>query len=73
VDVTNNWDKKVASIKAYESQLKNLSSKGSVSLLERVDAVGRYFGQCIGAKYGEPFVGSEPLCVSALGLLGDLS
>ncbi len=72
IDVTDCWEKKIAAIEAYESQLKNVSSAEPVSFLGRVETVGRYFGQCIGAKYGEPFVCAEPLGFRRLELLADL-
>ncbi|KPL19107.1 MAG: hypothetical protein AMJ75_12715, partial [Phycisphaerae bacterium SM1_79] len=72
IDVTDYWEKKISAIEAYASQLKNVSSAEPVSFLERVEAIGRYFGQCIGAKYGEPFVGVEPLGFRRLELLADL-
>lgn len=72
VDVTDQWDRKIKAIREYESQLKNVSFSLSASLLERAEIVGRYFGQCIGSKYGEPFTCSEPIGVSSLRLLIDL-
>jgi bacillithiol biosynthesis deacetylase BshB1 len=71
VDVTDQWDSKIEAVSAYESQLRNSSYSSSASLLERVEVIGRYFGQCIGSKYGEPFTGSEPIGVKTLQLLID--
>jgi bacillithiol biosynthesis deacetylase BshB1 len=72
IDVTDHWDKKVKAIQAYQSQIRNTSSSNPVSLLEKVEVVCRYFGQCVGGKYGEPFVSYEPLRVKKLELLADL-
>lgn len=72
VDVTGQWDRKIEAIRAYESQLRNVSSVLSASLIENVEIVGRYFGQCIGSRYGEPFVGSEPIGIGTLRLLTEL-
>lgn len=69
VDVTDQWDKKVRAIQAYQSQIENTSPANAVSLLERVEVTCRYFGQCIGSKYGEPFVSSEPVAVRELEFL----
>lgn len=71
LDVTNQWDKKIKSIQAYQSQIRNISSN-PISLLEKVEVTCRYFGQCIGSKYAEPFFSYEPLCVKNLDLLADL-
>ncbi len=69
VDVTDQWDRKIKAVNAYDSQLQSVSSYHSASLLERVEVVGRYFGQCIRCIYGEPFVGCEPIGVETLRLL----
>jgi bacillithiol biosynthesis deacetylase BshB1 len=71
IDVTDQWDKKVRAIQAYQSQVKYISSANSVSLLEKIEVVCRYFGQCIGVKYGESFVSYEPISVKKLELLAD--
>ena len=72
IDVTDVWDKKIRAIQAYQSQIKNISSIDNISLLEKVEVTCRYFGQCIGSKYGEPFVSYEPISVRKLELLADL-
>jgi len=69
VDVTSEWDKKVKAIQVYQSQIENTSPANPVSLLERIEVMCRYFGQCIGSKYGEPFVSSEPVAVRELKFL----
>ena len=61
VDITAHFDKKMASVKAYESQFYNpdsdepetmISSKG---FLEFIEARAIEFGRIIGAKYAEGF------------------
>jgi len=71
VDVTAYWDKKINAIKAYRSQLKNISMPNHIPFLEKTEIVGRYFGQCSENKYGEPFVGCQPLSIKNLELLID--
>ncbi|MCK4794719.1 MAG: bacillithiol biosynthesis deacetylase BshB1 [Desulfobacteraceae bacterium] len=71
VDITDIWDKKIKAIQAYQSQIKNISSANPVSLLEKVEVSCRYFGQCVGCKYGEPFVSYESIRVKKLELLAD--
>ena len=72
VDVTDFWDKKIKAVQAYQSQIKSISSTKSASLLEEVEVVCRYFGQCAGIKYGEPFVSYEPIRVKKIEFLVDL-
>jgi bacillithiol biosynthesis deacetylase BshB1 len=72
VDITDVWNKKIEAIKAYQSQLKSVSEEDSPSLLDKVEITCRYFGQCVGSKYGEPFVSNEPIGVKKLELLADL-
>jgi bacillithiol biosynthesis deacetylase BshB1 len=72
VDITDLWDKKIRALQVYQSQIKNISSANPVSLLEKVEVACRYYGQCIGSRYGEPFVSNEPLCVKKLDFLSDL-
>lgn len=71
VDITDFWDKKIKAIQAYESQIKNILSVNSVSLLEKVEVICRYFGQCVGSKYGEPFISYEPIRVKKIEFLAD--
>ncbi|HUW18931.1 MAG TPA: bacillithiol biosynthesis deacetylase BshB1 [Sedimentisphaerales bacterium] len=71
VDITDSWERKARAIQAYQSQIKTLASAQSFSLLERMEVIGRYFGQCIGTQYGEPFVSCEPLHLKELEFLGD--
>jgi len=71
VDITDYWNNKINAIKAYQSQLQKTSHTNAVLLVEKIEAVGRYFGQCAGVKYAEPFVCYEPMCVQNLELLMD--
>ena len=63
VDISECWQKKEMAIKAYQSQLKNCSGN-AIGLLEKIEISNKYFGSCINAKYGEPFLSCEPICVS---------
>ena len=66
VDGTDFWDKKIAALHAYESQISGCLPDDRVSLLERVEAVGRYFGQTIGRRHAEPFSCFGPIAVSKM-------
>ncbi|MHC4396890.1 MAG: bacillithiol biosynthesis deacetylase BshB1 [Planctomycetota bacterium] len=65
MDISDVWEKKLATIKAYQSQLKNSSCTGTYSLLERIEITAKYFGQCINAAYGEPFIACEPVFITS--------
>jgi len=68
MDITDVWEKKLAAIKAYQSQLKN-SSSDSYSPLEQIEITAKYFGQCINAGYAEPFIASEPVSITSFDVL----
>jgi bacillithiol biosynthesis deacetylase BshB1 len=61
VNITEQWDRKVKVIQAYKSQISSPSLPNSISLPEVIEITCRYFGQCIGTKYGEPFFSYEPI------------
>ena len=66
VDVTDAWDRKLVAIRAYASQVEGRAPGTGQSLVDHVEAVGRYFGLAIGCGYGEPFVSREPITVQNL-------
>jgi LmbE family N-acetylglucosaminyl deacetylase len=72
LDISNVWEKKLAAIKAYQSQLKNTNCSNSYSLLEKIEIAARYFGQCINSKFGEPLLSHQPLSVNNIDFLADL-
>lgn len=63
VDISDYWEQKWAAVQAYESQLHNAVLVNQPSYIEKVEVACRYFGQCIGVDYGEPFISSGPLGV----------
>ena len=65
MDISDVWEKKLAAIKAYESQLKNNRCTSTCSLLGRIEITAKYFGQCINARYAEPFISSEPVSITS--------
>ncbi len=65
VDVTGVWDRKMAAIRAYESQVEYKPQGGSMTLIKVVEVVGQFFGRSIGCEYGEPFISREPICIRA--------
>jgi len=55
LDITPYWEKKLASISAYESQFITGRSTESPTALDRLRDQAAYWGWSIGTKYGEPF------------------
>jgi bacillithiol biosynthesis deacetylase BshB1 len=73
VDVTNHWDKKVESIRAFGSQFFNPEWQdepetyiSSPAFIEIVEGRAREFGKSIGVKYAEGFTSRKILGVDSL-------
>lgn len=72
VDITDHWQSKLESIKAFSSQFYNPGSDepdtyiSSKEFWEFLEARGREMGHFIGAKYGEGFQSINPLEVHLL-------
>jgi bacillithiol biosynthesis deacetylase BshB1 len=76
VDVTETWETKRRAILAHATQVSRGAGARPTPLntddfLERIEARARHYGAMIGVTYGEPFHGTEPLGVRALGTLLD--
>jgi N-acetylglucosamine malate deacetylase 1 len=69
MDISGVWERKLAAIQSYQSQLKNNDSIETYSLIERIEIIAKYFGQCINTDYGEPFTASEPVSITFLASL----
>ncbi|GAH25688.1 unnamed protein product, partial [marine sediment metagenome] len=67
--ISDYWEKKIAAIKAYESQVKNIPKLSPICLTEKVEIINRYFGQCINVKYAEPFISNAPISVGNFDVL----
>jgi bacillithiol biosynthesis deacetylase BshB1 len=65
IDITNEFEQKMSSVKCYRSQFYNPGSKGpetfisSKNFMEYIEARARFYGFQIGVKYGEPFYTEE--------------
>lgn len=73
IDVTNHWEKKIASIYAYGSQFHNPDWKdepqtyiSSPEFIQVIEARAREFGKVIGVKYAEGFTSRRILGVDNL-------
>lgn len=77
VDVSAAWDRKVALVRCYGSQLHDPASRepatniASEDFLPRWEARHRWFGERIGVRHGEPYFHEGPVRISdPLALLG---
>ena len=75
VDITGEFDRRMDSLLAYNSQYCDTSDAAdlfpaSSEIRERLAAIARFYGNLIGAKYGEPFVIRETMRVDDVVALG---
>jgi N-acetylglucosamine malate deacetylase 1 len=67
VDVTQYFERRMASLFAYCSQYKEVGNgsdfPGEAEIRDRLSAVARFYGNLIGVKYGEPFSVKETMRV----------
>jgi bacillithiol biosynthesis deacetylase BshB1 len=68
VDVTEYFERRMESLLAYRSQYGEASEGGTLfpderEIRERLAAIARFYGNLIGAKYGEPYVVKETMRV----------
>src|SRR5580704_5416162 len=68
VDISAQFDRRMAALLSYRSQYGDTKEGAGLfpqeqEIRERLGAVARYYGNLIGAKYGEPFVVKETLRV----------
>jgi bacillithiol biosynthesis deacetylase BshB1 len=63
VDISDQWERKLETIRCYKSQLGVVGAPtneeqtyiSSPQFLEMIEARARYFGSLVAARYGEPF------------------
>lgn len=58
LDISDQWESKLASIRAYESQF--ITGRDG-SFMEKLRDEASYWGKTIGVEYGEPFHCREPI------------
>jgi bacillithiol biosynthesis deacetylase BshB1 len=72
VDISDTFETKMASVRAYASQFHNPTSAepetklSKPEFLEMVETRARHYGQRIGVRYGEPFFSIAPVGVKSL-------
>lgn len=75
VDVSAEFERRMDALLAYESQYGESAEGGDLfpkqaEIRERLAAVARFYGNLIGARYGEPFVVKETMRVDDVMQLG---
>lgn len=66
VDISEQWDKKLASITAYQSQFIAGRPTESPTMIDRLREEAANWGRLIDRHYGEPFATKEPLALTSL-------
>lgn len=66
VDISDQWDRKRASIEAYESQFITGRPTEPHSMIEKLEFDAAHWGNLIGRQYGEPFATKEPLAMRSI-------
>ena len=61
LDISSQWEKKLASIRAYESQFIAGRPTEAPTFLDQLRDEASYWGKTIGVAYGEPFTCREPI------------
>jgi hypothetical protein len=75
VDITPFFDRRMESLFAYKSQYGEQPQGSDLfpsheEILDRHRSIARYYGNLIGARYGEPFVAKETMRVDDLVQMG---
>ncbi|MCS7026241.1 MAG: bacillithiol biosynthesis deacetylase BshB1 [Bryobacteraceae bacterium] len=75
VDISRQFDRRMEALLAYQSQYGEQTAgeslfPGQAEIRDRLASIARYFGNLIGAKYGEPFVVKEMLRVDDIVSMG---
>jgi bacillithiol biosynthesis deacetylase BshB1 len=66
VDISEFWDAKFASIRAYHSQFVEGRPTEPPTMLDQLETEAAHWGRLIGRRYGEPFATKEPLAIRSL-------
>lgn len=75
VDITAQFERRMQALLAYQSQYGEQAEGGALfpneaEIRERLAAVARFYGNLVGARYGEPFVVKETMRVDDIAALG---
>lgn len=69
LDISDHWDKKLASIQCYHSQFIKGREHLDPGFIEQLRDEAAYWGKSIGVKYGEPYTSREPIGMHDFGCL----
>ncbi len=64
LDISDVWEKKLESIRCYESQFIKGREHLDPQFLDQLRDEAAYWGKTIGVKYGEPYTSREPIGLS---------
>src|SRR5207302_835100 len=78
VDISAQFERRMTALLTYRSQYRGNSEGGALfpdepEIRERLGAVARFYGNLVGAKYGEPFVVKEAMQVEDIVTMGSRS
>ncbi len=66
VDISDQWERKMQAVCAFESQMITGRPTTPPTLLDRIRHEGEHWGRLINRAYGEPFDTKEPLAMNSL-------
>jgi LmbE family N-acetylglucosaminyl deacetylase len=66
LDISDEWEKKLAAIRCYESQFITGRPTEPPVFLDALRDEAAYWGKSIGKMYGEPFACREPIGLSSM-------
>ncbi|MGB6043706.1 MAG: bacillithiol biosynthesis deacetylase BshB1 [Pirellulales bacterium] len=69
LDISEQWEQKLASIRCYQSQFITGRSSKPPTFLDQLRDEAAYWGKTIGTRYGEPFACREPIGVNSFASL----
>lgn len=69
LDISDYWERKLESIKSYQSQFIEGREHIKPAFLDQLRDEASYWGRSIGVAYGEPYTSREPIGVNGFGAL----
>jgi bacillithiol biosynthesis deacetylase BshB1 len=66
LDISEQWDRKLAAIRCYHSQFVQGRSTEPPTFLDQLRDEAAFWGKAIGTRYGEPYASREPLGMASL-------
>ena len=66
LDISDEWEQKLAAIRAYESQFITGRPTNPPVFIDALRDEAAYWGKAIGVRYGEPFTCREPIGLKSM-------